>query len=933
MSSLLPRTIGGAIYHGLTLTKGAGEQSFGRRAARPSPRATALLAWCLCGASLTLTALGLFLLAVSKSPVGVPVYAGAPVYDYWLENTVIAISFSTVGAIITPRLPPRNPIGWIFCSIGVIGGVRLFVSEYAIVTLLAEPSSLPAMLPGGEVLAWISSWLWISHIGLFVLLALLFPDGRLPSSRWRPFGWLVGVVIVTGTVSVALWPETAAGFDPVNHPLGIEIATDTVNPVETIVYALGLVAATSMLVRLRRSTGVERQQLKWFAYAVAVLATSAILAYVVSESVGVVWLGWVSSMLVIASVVGLPVAVGIAILRYRLYNIDLLLNRTLVYGALTAVLAAVYFGSIVLFQVLFRAFTGQESQLAVVASTLAIAALFTPLRRRIQSFIDRRFYRRKYDARKTLEAFSAQLRTETDLDALSGDLIRVIKETMQPISVSLWLEAPERSRENREKTTTAIEAPEFEVAPDDPILTYLANVSGVVELEKLDLDSPALGAMKAAGIELVVPLVSQGELIGLLNLGSRLSQQEYSADDRKLLSDLSTQTAPAVRVARLVRQQQEAETRYRTLVEQTPAITYVQEPVESSNPKAVTYISPQYETILGYHPGSQMMDEEHWLKTVHPEDLERVLAEEARTDRTGEPFRMEYRIIAGDGRVVWVRDEATLVRDEEGQPLYWLGVQYDVTEQKREAQERERIEQELRIARLIQQTLLPKTLPELTMYDIGAYYQPAREVGGDFYDLFELEDGRLGLVVGDVTDKGIPAALVMATTRTILRVLAQRLFPPSEVLRRSNEALVADIPPNMFITCLYAILDTESGRLVYANAGHDPPYLRQGGGNVEQLMARGMPLGLMPGMEYEEKEITLKKGECVLFYSDGLVEAHDPHREMFGFPRLQDLVGTRRLGRASLIDFLLSELTRFTGEDWEQEDDITLVTLARSEER
>jgi PAS domain S-box-containing protein len=911
----------------------AGEESFERGAARLSPRATALLARCLCAVSLTLTALGLFLLVVSRSPVGVPVYAGAPVFDYWLENTVIAISFSTVGAIITPRLPPKNPIGWIFCSIGLIAGMRLFVSEYAIVTLLAEPRSVPAILPGGEVLAWISSWLWVLHIGLFVFLALLFPDGRLPSSRWRPFAWLVGVVIVTGTVSVALWPETAAGFDLVNHPLGIEVATDTMNPVETILYALGLVAAASPLVRLRRSMGVERQQLKWFAYAVAVLATSAILAYVVSESVRVVWLGWASFMLVIASVVGLPVAVGIAILRYRLYNIDLLLNRTLVYGALTAVLAAVYFGSIVLFQALFRAFTGQESQVAVVVSTLAIAALFTPLRLRIQSFIDRRFYRRKYDARKTLEAFSAKLRIETDLDALSSELIDVIRETMQPTRVSLWLKAPERDREAAKKATTAIEAPEIEIAPDDLILAYLATVSGVVEVELLDLDSQALRAMKSADIELVVPLVSQGELIGLLSLGPRLSQQEYSADDRKLLSDLSTQTAPAVRVARLVRQQQEAETRYRTLVEQTPAIIYVQEPLESSNPKAVTYVSPQYETILGYPPESKIIDEEHWNRIVHPEDRERVLAEEARTDQTGEPFNVEYRVIAGDGRVVWVRDEATLVRDEEGQPLYWLGVQYDVTEQKREAQERERIEQELRIARLIQQTLLPKTLPKLSGYDIAAYYQPAREVGGDFYDTFELEDGRLGLVVGDVTDKGIPAALVMATTRTMLRVSAQRLFPPGEVLKRANEELVADIPPNMFITCLYAILDPESGRLIYANAGHDPPYLRHHGSGVEELRARGMPLGLMPGMEYEEKKITLNRGESVLFYSDGLVEAHDPHHEMFGFPRLQRLVGTHRSGESSLIDFLLSELINFTGGDWEQEDDITLVTLERSEER
>ncbi len=911
----------------------AGEESFERGAARLSPRATALLARCLCAVSLTLTALGLFLLVVSRSPVGVPVYAGAPVFDYWLENTVIAISFSTVGAIITPRLPPKNPIGWIFCSIGLIAGMRLFVSEYAIVTLLAEPRSVPAILPGGEVLAWISSWLWVLHIGLFVFLALLFPDGRLPSSRWRPFAWLVGVVIVTGTVSVALWPETAAGFDLVNHPLGIEVATDAMNPVETILYALGLVAAASPLVRLRRSMGVERQQLKWFAYAVAVLATSAILAYVVSESVRVVWLGWASFMLVIASVVGLPVAVGIAILRYRLYNINLLLNRTLVYGALTAVLAAVYFGSIVLFQALFRAFTGQESQVAVVVSTLAIAALFTPLRLRIQSFIDRRFYRRKYDARKTLEAFSAKLRIETDLDALSSELIDVIRETMQPTRVSLWLKAPERDREAAKKATTAIEAPEIEIAPDDLILAYLATVSGVVEVELLDLDSQALRAMKSADIELVVPLVSQGELIGLLSLGPRLSQQEYSADDRKLLSDLSTQTAPAVRVARLVRQQQEAETRYRTLVEQTPAITYVQEPLESSNPKAVTYVSPQYETILGYPPESKIIDEEHWNRIVHPEDRERVLCEEARTDQTGEPFNVEYRVIAGDGRVVWVRDEATLVRDEEGQPLYWLGVQYDVTEQKREAQERERIEQELRIARLIQQTLLPKTLPKLSGYDIAAYYQPAREVGGDFYDTFELEDGRLGLVVGDVTDKGIPAALVMATTRTMLRVSAQRLFPPGEVLKRANEELVADIPPNMFITCLYAILDPESGRLIYANAGHDPPYLRHHGSGVEELRARGMPLGLMPGMEYEEKKITLNRGESVLFYSDGLVEAHDPHHEMFGFPRLQRLVGTHRSGESSLIDFLLSELINFTGGDWEQEDDITLVTLERSEER
>jgi hypothetical protein len=386
-----------------------------------------------------LTVLGLFLLVVSQSPVGAPVYAGAPVFDYWLVNTVIAVSFSVVGAVTAPHFPPQNPIGWIFCAIGLIGGMRLFSAEYAIVTLLAEPGTVLGTLPGGEALAWASSWMWIPHIGLFLFLALLFPDGRTPSPRWWPFAWLAGVMVAVGAIAVALWPETAAGFDLTNHPIGIEVATDVINPVETLLYALGLVVISSLLVRLRRSKGVERQQVKWFAYAVAVLAISAILTYVISETMGIRWLGWISSVLVMISVVGLPVAVGIAILRYHLYNIDLIINRTLVYGSLTAVLVLVYLASVVLFQELFRMLTGQKSQLVVVASTLAIATLFNPLRRRIQGFIDRSFYRRKYDAVKTLETFSKKLREETDLNALSGNLIEVVEETMRPAHISLWL--------------------------------------------------------------------------------------------------------------------------------------------------------------------------------------------------------------------------------------------------------------------------------------------------------------------------------------------------------------------------------------------------------------------------------------------------------------------------------------------------------------
>jgi steroid delta-isomerase-like uncharacterized protein len=248
-----------------------------------------------------------------------------------------------------------------------------------------------------------------------------------------------------------------------------------------------------------------------------------------------------------------------------------------------------------------------------------------------------------------------------------------------------------------------------------------------------------------------------------------------------------------------------------------------------------------------------------------------------------------------------------------------------------EAQEQERIEQELQVARQIQQALLPEVVPELYGWQLAAHYNPAREVGGDFYDFLELEDGRLGLVVGDATGKGIPAALVMATTRGMLRASAQPLDSPGEVLARVNDALYPDIPSDMFVTCFYAILEPKSGTLSYANAGHDLPYLWHGG-DAEELRARGMPLGLMPEMSYEEKEAVLREGDSVLFYSDGLVEAHDPHYEMFGFPRLRVLISEHGKER-SLVDTLLEELYSFVGESWEQEDDITLLTLRRSATR
>jgi serine phosphatase RsbU (regulator of sigma subunit)/anti-sigma regulatory factor (Ser/Thr protein kinase) len=298
-----------------------------------------------------------------------------------------------------------------------------------------------------------------------------------------------------------------------------------------------------------------------------------------------------------------------------------------------------------------------------------------------------------------------------------------------------------------------------------------------------------------------VPLVSQGELVGLLNLGPRLSDQDYSSDDRKLLDALAAQAAPALQVAQLVR-----------------------------------------------------------------------------------------------------RQEA-------------------------EARSRERIEQELRVATTIQQNFLPRKLPDLPGWGVSVYYRPAREVGGDFYDFIELPDGQIGIVIGDVTDKGVPAAMVMAATRSVLRASAQRVVSPGEVLERVNELMCPDMPAKMFVTCLYGVLEPASGRFRFANAGHNLPYVRTGDG-VAELRATGMPLGLLPGIVYEETEGQLEPGQTMLLHSDGVAEAHGLQGEMFGFPRLHDVVGARS-GRGEVIDRVLTDLGRFTGADWEQEDDITLVAVTR----
>src|SRR3954454_1636536 len=356
--------------------------------------------------------------------------------------------------------------------------------------------------------------------------------------------------------------------------------------------------------------------------------------------------------------------------------------------------------------------------------------------------------------------------------------------------------------DSRDDAAAPPEPVAVDIAPNDPLLAFFEAATGAVDVDGLELDSPALRELKAAGIKLAVPLVSQGELIGVLNLGPRLSEQDYSSDDRRLLDSLAAQAAPALRVGQLVREQE--------------------------------------------------------------------------------------------------ADAAT----------------------------RQRFDEELEGARLIQQNFLPKELPDLPGWQIAAYYRPAREVGGDFYDVIPLPDGRVAFVVGDVTDKGVPAALVMSATRSVLRASAQRLIEPGVVLERVNELLCPDMPAKMFVTCLYGVLDPATGHLRFANAGHDLPYVKTLDG-VEELRARGMPLGLMPGMDYEEKETVLQPGESVLLHSDGIVEAHDSDRAMFGFPRLKQTVAEHAGGQA-LIDHVIAELASFTGAGAEQEDDITMVTLERS---
>jgi hypothetical protein len=433
--------------------KRTSEQDRARATRGLSVRAASWLAWSLAGLCAALFVANATLYALTRS---------APLPDNWDVNFNIAgllgdatfLTFPLVGALVASR-HLRNPVGWILLADGLLWTTTDMLDYYGVYGI-AKPGSLPSPLGAAAI----NSWLWVPSVGLLATYVfLLFPDGRLPSRRWRPLAWLSGVVIASVSVGVALSPGPLQGLGGVQNPFGLLMpwmmpAFWAILPLLPLCM---LASAVSLVFRYRRSRGEERQQLKWIAFAAAFVGLSYMIAMVLSfvfpsESWfapgSPLWLDLVAYAALL-SFVAIPIAVGSAILKYRLYDIDLIINRTLVYGSLTATLALIYLGGVVGLQYVFRTLTGQGSTLAVVASTLVIAALFNPLRGRVQALVDRRFYRRKYDAVKTLEAFSARLRDETDLGTLAQDLVGVVGETMQPAHVSLWLRPQKVSEAKR----------------------------------------------------------------------------------------------------------------------------------------------------------------------------------------------------------------------------------------------------------------------------------------------------------------------------------------------------------------------------------------------------------------------------------------------------------------------------------------------------
>jgi serine phosphatase RsbU (regulator of sigma subunit) len=500
-------------------------------------------------------------------------------------------------------------------------------------------------------------------------------------------------------------------------------------------------------------------------------------------------------------ILAIPVCIGISINRHRLWDIDHLVNRAIIAGVLTITLAAVYAASVISLSQILLWITGREEDAIVAAiSTLGISVLFVPLRRRIQDLIDRRFYRQRYNAELTLAALSISLREEVDLEMLLKGLITLVQNTLHPAQISIWLCEQAETRAGNQKSHGRPSLIQAWIKPDDPIVPFFLANPNILEIRHFNLASPTVTALKQANVSISIPLIGQGQFVGLINLGNRLGGQDYSIDDTYLLTILANQAAPALRVAQLVCQQQQ------------------------------------------------------------------------------------------------------------------------------ELVERERVEYEMNVARMIQQNFLPKQLPDLADWQVAAFYQPARAVGGDFYDFHHYPDGRMGFIIGDVSGHGIPAALMMVNIRSTLRDAARKYDSPGTILKHANNHICQEMPQSMFATCLYAILDPAGGEIVFANAGHNLP-MRWANNQIEELWSAGYPLGIMENVEYEECYATIHPQECLLLFSDGIVEARNSDREMFGEERIKEVIARNTGDARAIIDELLKTMTLHLGEDAEQEDDVTIVSL------
>ena len=646
-------------------------------------------------------------------------------------------------------------------------------------------------------------------LGMSMLLFLfLFPDGYFVP-RWSRF------VAIAAAAHVVLWIALPGSvIDPATWQDAMRMSV--------VVVAAGLGISAQVYRYFAVANPIHKQQTKLVVSALVAMAFAVVFLFAFNPGLGAGFenltlvtprveaiYNLVLLVLLALAVLLLPISIGISVLRYRLWDLDVLINKTLVYGALTGILALGY-GLIVVTIGMFVT----RSYFTVAVATLLVSLAAQPLRRRIQDLIDRQFYRARYDAAHAVDDFTGRLRQEIDLETLSNELLDVVSETVVPAGVSIWVprnagDALGRDSEKMYRIAFSVRGgPEKIVGDDfdeielDPVtIDLLRRAPDPINLDTEDLVSESLERFRDVEVKLVVPLLRQGELVGMLNLGPRLSDTDYSTQDYRLLEKLSSHTAAAVRVALLVRE--------------------------------------------------------------HDNDL----------------------------------------------------------------RERERIENEMRIAQMIQQQLLPRSLPQVAGWDFDVHYHPAREVGGDFYDFMDLPDGRIVLVTGDVTGKGVPAALVMASTRSLLRGEITRQLNPAEILRRANDQLCSDIPQNMFVTCMCAIIDPSTGHTVMANAGHNVPYICNGL-RLREFRATGMPLGLMSGVSYEESETELRPGDSFVLHSDGIAEARNEDGEMFGFPRMKTVL-EKSHAQEGAISSLLDELRAFAGPQWEQEDDITLVVLQR----